>query len=227
MKLSCPSCGAPIKAEDMNLDRMVAKCRACHAVFDFQATAATRTRRDAVPLPSAIQLDARGGELVLTRAWRSPKFYFMAFFCVIWDGFLFFWYAMTLGTDAPLLFALVPVLHVGAGVWLTYFTLCGFVNRTRIVARSDVLTVRHQPLPWPGARTLPTAELSQLFTVEREHRGKNGTSHTYEVTARVSRGADVKLIAGLPDQEQALFIEQQLEAFLGIHDEPVVGEVPR
>lgn len=211
----------------MNLDRMVAKCRACHAVFEFQATATARTRRAAVPLPAAIQLDARGGELVLTRAWRSPKFYFMAFFCVLWDGFLVFWYTMTLSTDAPLLFALVPVLHVGAGVWLTYFTLCGFVNQTRIVARSDVLTVRHQPLPWPGARTLATAELSQLFTVEREHRGKNSTSHTYEVHARSSRDTDVKLLAGLPEVDQALYIEQQLEAFLGLRDEPVAGEVPR
>ena len=35
MRVSCKSCGAAVPAANLNLDRMVAKCGACHAVFAF------------------------------------------------------------------------------------------------------------------------------------------------------------------------------------------------
>lgn len=36
MKLSSPECGAEIPADNINLDRMVAKCRECNTVFGEQ-----------------------------------------------------------------------------------------------------------------------------------------------------------------------------------------------
>jgi hypothetical protein len=40
----------------------------------------------------------------------------------------------------------------------------------------------------------------------------------------VRDGTDVKLIGGLEKPEQAVYIEQQIESFLGIVDHPVQGE---
>lgn len=34
-KLTCPGCFASIPPEDINIDRLIAKCRACGTVFDF------------------------------------------------------------------------------------------------------------------------------------------------------------------------------------------------
>ena len=48
MRVSCKSCGAAIPAANLNLDRMVAKCGACHAVFAFAVDGAappTRPRK--------------------------------------------------------------------------------------------------------------------------------------------------------------------------------------
>lgn len=229
MKLLCPSCGALIRAEDMNLDRMVAKCRDCHAVFDFvpEGKAASRRQRTVVDMPKAITLDAMGPELTLTRRWYSPKFIFLVVFCAIWNGFLVTWYTLVTAGGAPLVFKLFPLIHVAVGVGLSYFTLCGFLNKTRIVVSGESLRVRHGPLPWPGSREVPTRELAQLFTVEKISRTKNGESRDYQVQARTRGGGDVKLLTGLPEVEQALFIEQQLEAYLGIRDEAVMGEVAR
>ncbi len=35
MKLTCPECGAHIPADNINVERLVAKCGACDAVFAF------------------------------------------------------------------------------------------------------------------------------------------------------------------------------------------------
>jgi len=42
-----------------------------------------------------------------------------------------------------------------------------------------------------------------------------------------SCGALLKPVGGLTDTEQVLYIEQQLEQFLGIQDKPMPGELPR
>ena len=34
-KLTCPGCFASIHPEDINIDRLIAKCRQCATVFDF------------------------------------------------------------------------------------------------------------------------------------------------------------------------------------------------
>ena len=43
MRLFCPLCGSLIPAEDMNLDKALAKCRKCDNLFGF----AERQRRRA------------------------------------------------------------------------------------------------------------------------------------------------------------------------------------
>jgi len=64
-------------------------------------------------------------------------------------------------------FKIFPLIHVSVGVGLSYFTLCGFVYKTRIAVRAGALTVRHGPLPWLGARTVASRELKQLFSVQK------------------------------------------------------------
>lgn len=118
-----------------------------------------------------------------------------------------------------------PLLHVAAGVGLTYFTICGFVNSTRVMANYESLRVRHGPLPWFGNRDVPRLDIDQLFTKEKVVQGKNGPSRSYELHARLRSGRDVKLVTGLSEAEQARFMEQELERFLGIRDEAVSGEL--
>ena len=35
MQLTCPDCQEPIRADDVNIDALVAKCAACNSVFRF------------------------------------------------------------------------------------------------------------------------------------------------------------------------------------------------
>lgn len=230
MQLFCKSCGEAIRSDDINLDRAIAKCDACHSVFSFadQFPDAQPARAFSKPtdmeLPKGLQVDNWGGELRIVRSWFSWAILFLVFFCVFWDGFLVVWYAIAIH-EQQIIMMLFPLLHVAVGVGLTYFCIASFVNKTWITVSMGQLTVRHGPLPWPGNRSLFTHDIEQLYVTEHIHRGKNSTSTTYRVNVKKKDGDKVKLASGLQDADQALYIEQEIEKHLNIADRPVPGEM--
>ena len=231
MKLFCKSCRNPIPAEDINIKLAIAKCGECDAVFSFAEELGAQQRESAiaerpvVPAPPRFTVESLGSELEITKSWFSPAVFFLAFFCVIWDGFLVFWYGIAFShDDSPLIMFLFPGLHVAVGVSLTYFVICSFVNRTRIKVGMGQLTVRHGPLPWPGNYTLNSVDVEQVFCQSKFHSSKHGGRFTYEVHVVLHDGTKQKLVTGLDDPDQAIFIEQQLEDYLRIEDRRVPGE---
>lgn len=231
MQLQCRVCGAEIPAEDINLDRALAKCRACNSVFAFSVKAedAAPALRAPVPLPSGLRVDDTGLNFRIVRRWFSAKFLFLVFFCIAWDSFLVFWYSIAFGSDkTPWVMIVFPVAHVAVGIGLTYFTLAGIVNRTFVEVMSGHLIVRHGPLPWRGNHAVPTMDLDQLYVTEHVSHSRNGgSSVAYQLNARLRTRRTIKLLSGLEEADQALFIEQQLERHLGIEDRPVGGELRR
>lgn len=235
MLLKCKACGAALEADGVDLGRGIAVCRFCKAVTRLDGpadgvpngSARVPAERPKAPLPPKFKLDDRFGVLTISWRWFSPAYIFLAFFCVAWDSFLVFWYSMALGTGAPWVFAVFPIVHVAVGAALTYATVGGFVNSTTVRAGEGRLAVRHGPLPWPGNLELDSSEIDQLYCAEKVRDGKNGTSRSYEVYAVTPANEKRKLLEGLPDADQALFVEQGLEEHLGLKDRPVGGELPR
>jgi hypothetical protein len=242
--VACPSCRTRLRAEDMSLETMTGKCQLCHALVDLRsvmpgtatvpAMAIAHPPMDTpapaggesmpVPLPARMVVDARGSDLTIVMRWFSWTYIFMAFFCVVWDGFLVFWYGMALASQ-NLVMMLFPLLHVAVGVGLTYFTVAGFFNRTTFRVERGYLSVRHGPLPWPGNLEVPTSSLEQLFCTEKVSHGRNGTTVRYGVEAVLKDGRHLKLAPGLEDREQAMFLEQTIEKHLGIQDRRVRSEM--
>jgi hypothetical protein len=79
----------------------------------------------------------------------------------------------------------------------------------------------------PGNKQFKADLLQQLYTKRHVSHSKNGTSINYELRVTTTDGRDEKLMGGFNKQEQALFIEQEIEKFLGIEDRPIRGEVER
>ena len=232
--VACPSCGTMLRDQDLSLQTLSGRCPTCDALVDLRAAAPAPGSGQAnarapipVPLPANVHVEARGRDLVIVRRWFSWVYLFLAFFCVIWNSFLVFFYGILIASDAPLPFLLFPALHAAVGAFLTYMTLAGFVNRTTFTVERDHLAVRHGPLPWRGNRDVSTTSLLQLFCTEQVSRSRNGTTIRYSVEAVLTDGGHLKLATGLDAREQALFIEQALEKHLGIQDRPVRSEMAR
>ena len=232
-ELRCKRCGVHIHAEDVHADLGIAKCRACHAVMDLLAREPAERSpekpvgRADIAIPKRFTVEQQGSTLSIEWRWFTLTAIFLIFFCCFWDGFLVLWYGIALSSgEAPLMALLFPLIHVTVGAGLSWYTLALLLNHTRLEVGSGMLRVRHAPLPWPGNRELPATSIEQLYCVEVVHRGKNGTSYTYNLMAALRAGGKpLKLIGRMERPEQALFLEQRIESFLGMEDRPVPGEL--
>ncbi|MCZ6672642.1 MAG: hypothetical protein O7C75_06850 [Verrucomicrobia bacterium] len=228
MDVTCKRCQKPIPASDINLDSNIAKCANCNAVFDFrdQLSVGQAIARGTVESPKGIELQSTMDGLEIVRRWYSPKVLALLVFCIFWDGFMVVWFSIAIAQQQWAM-ALFGTIHGAIGVGITYLVVCGFVNRTYIRISFNDISIRHQPLPWPGKKRVPVGDIKQVFCKSKGHHNKNSTSYTYEVHYLDSADKENKLLPGLEKPEQALYIEQEIEKTLGIVDVAVGGELPR
>lgn len=113
---------------------------------------------------------------------------------------------------------------------IAYSDLACLLNWTDIRIGPDMITVRIAPVSWRGSKTIPAAELRQLY-VEKDVGLFNDEDKfcrpEYRVMAMTDRQPDTKVIGGLPTKEQGWFIERQVEDFYGIDDRPMPTEIPK
>ena len=233
MQIKCAKCGSLLRAEDVNLDALLGKCRACNEVFSiadqapFTPLMARKLKTD-VAMPSKFRVEGDVSGLTISYRWFTPAAFFLLFFCIGWDSFLVFWYAMALGHGAgPMQWIAIvfPIAHVAVGVGLSWLVLAMFLNTTTIRVNYEQLTIRSGPVPFFGNKRLAAADIQQLYCDESVTRNENTTSRQFLVNVRTIDGRKIKLITGLNERDQALFIEQQIERFLDIKDEPMPGEL--
>jgi hypothetical protein len=214
---------------------MIAKCNACSAMFGFSAADAgqspkPRRERPAVPMPAGWRATHEAGSLVITHRWFKPLFTVLVFFVCIWNSLLVKWYSIALDalsdegiTFATLLLLFFPVLHVAIGVGLSYYTLAGFLNTTSIIARPGELIVKHHPMPWLHAGSINRRQLKQLYCKEKRQQNEGEVYYTYKLCALLKNGRERILLSNLESPDQALYIEYEMEKFLGIEDRSVAG----
>lgn len=175
-------------------------------------------------LPDKLEIFHRGSSMEIVRKWFGWQIVFMTVFAMFWDGFLFIWYSKVGDSEEPMAMYF-PLLHIAAGIGLTYYVVAGWLNRTYIRVSCGKIAVRHGPIPWVGNKELEVSNLKQLYAKEELSRSGRGTTATYEVHAITHNGRNIKLVSGLETSEQALYIEQEIEKCLGIEDIPVKGEI--
>lgn len=221
--LTCPSCGARIQITE---DSTRYRCEYCgnDHILDGVAAALPSAIRPTVPIPDVVKIEKDGNSARIVQRWFSLKYIPLAFFCVAWDSFLCFWYSMVIKGNAPWIFIVFPIAHLAVGVGLTYSTLCGFINRTVVEVTRDELSVWFEPLPWLGEKTVKTADLKQLYCKEKTTSSDNGVKHSYKLMAVTQAGREMEIIGNLDSPYVATFFEQQIEIWLKITNQAVVGE---
>lgn len=231
-RLVCPSCNADIPAESINVEKTIAVCPNCDMVFDFSFIGGGKPKKAAKRHPVAaprrftVQESERGFDI--TWAWFDASALFLLFFTVIWNFFVFIFVSLSFsdGMGFPFPFNLIPLVHMAVGIGLAYYSLSLLVNRTRVrVADDGTITVRTYPIPHPWRdKTTYGGQMEQIFVKKHvSHSSKGRRSVSYEVVARMTDVSDETLVSGLENSEFALYIEQELERYLGIPDEEVAG----
>ncbi|MEM1119148.1 MAG: hypothetical protein AAGJ18_01785 [Bacteroidota bacterium] len=232
-KLSCPNCGSDIFSDNINIDKAIAKCGNCHHVFSFEQEVKRRSRggrRREIFQPEGIEMFRLRSELNIDYKWRKTQStnYFMLFFTLMWNAMILpsAFAAVISGELFSLLFMSV---HIGVGVWLLLTQLSKFINSTYITVDERYLTIENRPIskPWFKNKKIPVEYVDQIFVKKKNAGSSNGNPiYGYSVMALDKRSKqEITLIEGLSKSDKALFIEQEIEYFLGIEDRQVRGEV--
>ena len=242
MRIRCVSCRKDIHADDVNLDNALAKCRSCHAVFDFTdqvrsaAPPAAKVKRDRgeIPMPKNLVVAEGLQTLDIVRKWgRGPGCFFL-FFAAFWNSIVFvfvlaaaFGEVKEKGSGEPvgwfIWVFLTPFILVGLGTG--YAALAFLLNKTTIKVEGNELKVSHGPLRWPGSKTVDVSQIRQLYCTEYvAYKQNNQPQYRFKVHAMMLDGTRLDLIPGIEDASQALYLEQILEKHLGIEDRPVQDE---
>jgi hypothetical protein len=177
-----------------------------------------------IGLPDKIEFSDHGHYIGIIRKWFGLPIIILTFFVIFWDGFLFFWYSKAIQSQNTM-FLLFPLIHVAAGIVLTYTAIAGYINKTYIRVDKSSIAIKDSPLPFFRNKTLNSSDIKQLFSKEKITGGRGGSSVSYEVHAITKDKKRIKLLKGLESSEQALFIEQEIEKFLKIEDKRVKGEI--
>jgi hypothetical protein len=228
--LQCPSCSSPVPQEALDDEQGHLKCGYCGALMLLPRSASRPPaflERPALALPPGMTVNHTPQGLQITRRWFSLAFLFLIPFCIVWDGFLVFWYANALKTGAPTAAMLLPLIHVTIGVGITYWTVASMINKTYLSIERGELIITHGPLPWFGYRRIPGIMMDQIYAKSHVTHGKNGPRTDYQLWHVNNTGRHEKLHANSLTMDQALYLEQQIELALGIKDRAIPGELPR
>lgn len=176
-----------------------------------------------IPLPQNIEILNDRDSLIIRRKWFTPVAFFMVFFALFWNGFMVVWMTMAIKSGVWIMAAFGSI-HAAVGLFLAYFCIASFVNKTDIRIDPNYLTVRHYPLPWRGAKKIRVHDIQQLYSKEQISHSKNGTNISYQLHVITNDNREQKLLSGLTDVAQARFVEREIETILGLQDVSVAGE---
>lgn len=229
--LTCEGCGQPFTPDDINATLGLAACRSCKRIYPLRPVAPPPSAPAALPQPAAWALTIEGSTLVLTRQWRGWGTAFPVIFAGFWNLFVgVFWVAILSGNmkvsggdDLPLPLLMMPHTLVGLGTG--YWALCSLLNTTTLRADAAALSVRHAPLPWLGSTSIPRDQVRQLYVSRSSVRVNHQATFNLCVLDAAKVGHTL-IGRGRSLQEQR-WLEQRIEAHLGIRDEAVPDELPK
>jgi hypothetical protein len=177
----------------------------------------------AISTPGNFSLTEGSQELVIEKKWFTLAHVGTLLFALLWNSFTFFFYSLMMAGNVSIIILLFPILHVMVGIWLMYYTICGFFNKTVIRANQHEISVRHEPLPWSGDTLIERVCIRQLYILEQTKKHRGSLIYSYDVQVMIHDGRTICLVKGLDTPEEALFIEKKIEQFLRIEDCPVEG----
>jgi hypothetical protein len=234
MYVVCPHCGQDTPASDDK--RLITSCRSCDQTFEYSDQRPPhprhrrRPRRDA-PAALKVRRIPQRHQLEEGSPFRSVALRQRDDLVIEWEWSTSVAFASGLGVlmafviliGAPAQTLLQTLVCLGIAAGAGYSAVAHFLNRTSVTLAGDELTIAHGPIPWMRGRKLVAHKVTQLY-VRRVGSLVEDKGPSYQLRATVGGGKSIRLLS-TDDQEQALYLEQELEQLLELPDERVAGEL--
>jgi hypothetical protein len=174
-------------------------------------------------IPENYELIKNDDSLEILHRWYGAEAYFLVIVTTACFGFVGFFIKSAGGDNPGLGIFIVASPFILMGLFVAYINLAFFINKTRILANRTEISISHHPMPWRGNNRLAVSQLKQLYVKQVRSQIKNSHHVFYDLYARMKNRKEIKFISSLND-EQAKFIEREIENFLEIKNYRIKGE---
>jgi predicted Zn finger-like uncharacterized protein len=235
--LACPNCDNFVSADDINIDKTIAKCSSCNHVFNFEHQFEAGRKefdygRPEMLIPEGLEVLKLRSELDIQINWfkatSKASFAFTAIFTIIWNLILLPFVVTAIASGAYHILLLTSA-HLIVGLSMLYYLVSIFANTTSILVNKRTLEIKTTPLKSPLRKNvkLDIKEIKQLY-VSRYVASKtnNKPNFSYALYAITNQNKRVQLLKGMTRETQQ-YLEQEIEKFLEIKDAKVSGETKR
>ncbi|MGL1921446.1 MAG: hypothetical protein OCD03_10525 [Hyphomicrobiales bacterium] len=177
-------------------------------------------------LPEKLTIDYYDDYMHIQKKWFTLGTLLLTGLLVIWMGI--FWRVMIAMApnfnDIKLSIAIIlPVSFLMISLFLIYACAASWLNKTDIFVSQSLMEVRIGPLPWRGNLKATTEQIEQFYIVKKITKNKNTTKIRFTVMFKAIE-RERALIKGIEIFENAKFIEQKIEQYLGIENIAVENE---
>jgi DNA-directed RNA polymerase subunit RPC12/RpoP len=157
-----------------------------------------------------------GDALVVEWRWFGLAAIALGLVASCWTGLFMGWlavagYLVSAGGLWLLMAAAGGGMHLLLAAVLSYVAVARFVNRTRVRVSGGGIEVSVGPLPWRGNRTVPVGSVARLALTEHTR----GREKTYDLAAVLTQGAQVPIVRGVGQLEEAKHLEGLVARYLG------------
>lgn len=217
MELRCENCGEPIPENHYNLETRIADCPNCDAIFAFDLKLVeAEAGQHGLLVPKNVMFTSTAMGISISFAWlnwRSPLF-MAAGLLVMGTPIMLLNVVGGEGESVNPLIMLISVPVVLFGIWLIYYSLALFMNKTHIQLDHHNLRVRHGPIPLRKSTSVTLNDIDVIEERAVKYGNAYSTSTAYDVVALMQDGTENRLLDGLNDESQVNFIIQQLKSYV-------------
>lgn len=227
--LSCPKCNHFISGRDINIEKTLAQCSNCQHVFSFEHDSQSKRLKPIAAMPKGVETLRLRSELDIRLKWTDTTIRngrtFLTLFTVMWNIILlpFVIGILVSGSYGILLFM---AAHLAVGLGLLWNMAAIHLNRTSISVTKRKIRVRTIPIKsflW-RSKDLNVDEITQLYVTRYTQSTTNGNpNYAYALYAIMQDGEKISLVRGM-NRETQVYVEQEIEGYLGIKNQKVPEE---
>lgn len=224
--MNCPNCFSILHSDENDSLSKNLRCPKCKISLIIKPHAFI----DKILLYNPDSLDVRNEKNVMVITIRWARSYYHLFHALVFCS-MSFWFVKDIITSDSfkisdnLIFISMPIFLSLICLFLIYYCLATFLNRTKVIIGPRTVEIKTSPLPWPfHDRRIPREEIRQLF-IELYSAYKVNREHVFfhKIVAKTN-SRELDLIKGIKTYEEAVNVELKIEEILGIKDQLVKDE---
>lgn len=177
-----------------------------------------------IELPRYVRVDYYDDYMRISKRWRGMSTIFLTLFLVIWLYVTILIAVEVFGEGRTTVLMAVLLLFFVVACSIFYSTAANWVNRTNVFVSQNAIEIKRAPMPWPGNKRVEINEIEQFYVKTRITGSRDKRQVNYELHFIEKNKNDVMLLTGFGSKPGLLFVEQEIEKYLGIVDVKLLQE---